>query len=118
MPQLNLRITEEEYQILEKIAKMENIPMTSLFRTIINKPFEEWKINKLFELYSKSQIHFKDIVRISGYSFSAIINLFANSEFDPPYSNLAELRSEELSALLPKDKIYKNPTKKREAIEK
>ena len=54
MPQINLRISDEEYQILEKIAKLENIPMTSLFRTIINKSFEDWKINKLFELYSIS----------------------------------------------------------------
>lgn len=118
MPQINLRISDEEYQILDKIAKLENIPMTSLFRTIINKSFEDWKIIKLFELYSQSQIHFKDIVRISGYSFSAVINLFAKSGFEPPYSDLAELRSEELSASLPKDKIYKNPSKKRKTIEK
>ena len=118
MPQLNLRITKEEYQILEIIAKMENIPMTSLFRTIVNKSFEEWKINKLFDLYSKNQIHFKDIVRMSGYSFSAVINLFAKSDFEAPYSDLAELRSEELSSLLPKEKIYKDPHRKRKTKEK
>ena len=69
-------------------------------------------------LTSKSQIHFKDIVKISGYSFSAVINLFAKSEFEPPYADVAELRSEEISASLPKDKIYKIPSKKRKTIEK
>lgn len=118
MPQINLRITEEEYQILEQISKIENIPVTSLFRTIINKSFEEWKINKLFELYSEGKIHFKDIVRLSGLSYSATINLFARSNFEPPHSELAELKSEELSAMLAKETIYKNPKKKRIASKK
>lgn len=73
---------------------------------------EDWNITKLFELYSYSKIHFKDIVRISGYSFSTVIHLFANSDFRPPYSDLAEKKAEEISVSLSKDKIYKNPGEK------
>ena len=67
MPQINLRITEEEFQILINISKIEKMSIASLFRTIINNLFEEWKINKLFKLYSKGQIHFKDIVKLSSF---------------------------------------------------
>ena len=68
-------------------------------------------MNKLFELYSKGQTHFKDIVKLSGLTFSATINLFAKSNFEPTYSELVELKSEEIAYSLPKENIFKIPLK-------
>jgi uncharacterized protein (DUF1778 family) len=38
--QLNLRIPEEDYKILELAAKRENMPITSFFRLVVNLAFD------------------------------------------------------------------------------
>lgn len=109
MGQINLRIPEEDYKILEIVAKKQNIPITSLFRIIINPTFEKWKIETVIQLYSKGALRFKDAVRMSQLSLVEFLNKVKEANIDPPHTEEMELASERIADILSRDKLLKNP---------
>lgn len=111
MKQVNIRVSDEEYAILKLIADKKGIPVTSLFKMIISDTFESWKIENLLELYSEGQIRFKEIMRLSGWSYAAVLKKFGELNLEPPLLDVAERRAEEIIKNIPPASILKNPEK-------
>ena len=113
MGQINLRIPEEDYKILEFVAKRQNIPITSLFRMIINPTFEKWKIENIIKYYAEGGLRFKDAVKLSRLSFVEFLRKLEETGIEPPQTEEMELASEMIADTLSKDKLLKNPNVKR-----
>ena len=118
MSQINLRLPEDDYSLLELIAKRQNIPITTLFRTIINESFDNWKIESLCKLYSQGGIRFKEAAKISGLSLTEFLIALAKAGLDPPHTEEMELASANIVNSLTKEQLFKNPNFKRKTREK
>ncbi len=113
MTQVNIRIAKEDYRILELAAKEKDIPIATLFRSIVHTTFNEWKLNTLLELYKSGQLRFKDAWKLSKLSYLAFINLLAENEIEPPHTELMELNSAKTAKSLTREQILKDPNYKR-----
>ena len=108
MSQVNLRIPKDDYLVLEIIAKKKNIPITSLFREIINSSFNEWKIKNVFDLYANGEIGFKKTMKLSGLSPFQFLDYIEKKGIEPPHSDEMEKRSEKIASKLKKDDLIIN----------
>jgi hypothetical protein len=97
MKQINIRVTDEEYKILQLIAQRKNIPVSSVFRLGIHDAFDQWKIEELFKLYSEGQIRFKEIVNLSNWTYAALIKKYAELGYEPPIFNESEMMADEIT---------------------
>ena len=118
MHQLNIRISDEDFKILEFIARRENIPITSLFKVIIGPSFEQWKINKIIELHQKGSIHFKEAARLSGLSLIEFLKKIKESGIEPEFTDEMELASERIAETITREKLFKDPNYKRKTAGK
>jgi predicted HTH domain antitoxin len=118
MHQLNISITDDEFKILNLIAKEENIPVTSLYKTIVNPTFQQWKIQKIIELHQKGFIHFKEASNIAGLSLIEFLKKIKESGIEPDFIDEMELASEKLAETLTRSKLFKSPNYIRKTPEK
>lgn len=118
MHQVNIRISEEEFKVLDLISKKENIPITSLFKSIVGPSFENWKIQKIIELHQKGSIHFKEAAALSGLSLIEFLNKIKESGIKPEFTEEMELASERIAETLTRSKLFKNPNFVRKTPEK
>ena len=118
MHQVNIRISEDEFKILELISKKENIPITSLYKSIVGPTFEKWKIAKIIELHQKGFIHFKEAANLSGLSLIEFLNKVKESGIEPEITEEMELASERISETLTRNKLFKSPNFIRKTPEK
>ena len=116
--QVNIRISEEEYKILDLISKKENIPITSLYKSIVGPTFEKWKIQKIIELHQKGYIHFKEAADFCSLSLIEFLNKIKESGIEPEFTDEMELASEKLAETLTRNKLFKNPNFVRKTPEK
>lgn len=96
MKQVNIRVSDEEYAILELIANRRGIPVTSMFKSVIYETFDTWKVEELLRLYAEGNISFKKILRLTGWTYGALLHKFAEMDLEPPIIEAAELRAEEI----------------------
>lgn len=113
MAQVNLRIPDDEYELLEMYAKKKNVPITSLFRLIINQSLQEWKNESVLEIFAAGDIGFKKALKYSGLSPVAFLKLVEQSDIEPVFNQQAELRSSEIADTLTKKQLFKDPKYKR-----
>lgn len=113
MTQINLRIPDEDYELLEQIAEKQNIPITSLFRTIIHSTFDQWKIEQILILYQEGSIGFKKALKLGNLTPLAFLNKLQEAGIEPPHTEQMELRSAELADTLTKEQLYKDPNYQR-----
>lgn len=115
MSQVNLRIPEEEYYLLELIAKRENLPITSLFRMIINPSFKEWKIKNTFDLYARGEIGFKRAMLLSGLTPYEFLDYLETHEIEPPHTESMERRSAQIADQLSSEQLLGDSNYKRKS---
>ena len=118
MSQINIRIPEEDYKLLELIAKKENMPITSLFKIIINPTFEKWKIDNIITLYQQGGLRFKEAANLSKLSLNEFILLLSKKGVEPPHLEEAELISAKIADKITRKELFKNPNYLRKSKEK
>ncbi len=115
MGQVNLRLPESDFSILELLAKKKNIPITSLFKLIIEDSFQKWKLESVIELHMKGEINFKQALKYTGLSPFDYITSMESSFIEPLSSELIETKSLDIALRLEKEDIFISPNYKRKS---
>lgn len=113
MGQVNLRLSQTDFELLELMAKKKNIPVTSLFKLIIDDQLQKWKLESVIELHMKGEISFKKALQYTVLSPYEYIAAMESSELEPITSDVIENKSLEIALSLEKKSIFKSPNFKR-----
>lgn len=97
MAQINLKLTSDEYDLLQHYAKKENLPLASALRILINPSFNEWKIDYSVSEYCSGRLGFKKAWQYSALSFNQWLLALEKSECDFQMPELIELQSEKIA---------------------
>lgn len=113
MGQVNLRLPESDFSLLELLAKKKNIPVTSLFKLIVDESFQKWKLDSVIELHMKGEINFKQALTYTGLSPFDYIASMESSNIESLSSELIEKKSLDIALSLEKESIFKSPNFRR-----
>ena len=100
MTQLNLKLSEEEYEVLKYYSRNENLPLASAFRTIIHEPVDSWRLNFTIQEYCRGKLGFKKAWKMSGVSFNQWLKALEQSGLELEIPEIIEEESEKLAQSL------------------
>src|SRR3990172_2911525 len=109
MAQLNIKIDDEDSELLRIVARTEGIPVSALFRIVINRTFDSWRLEKVFELYSQGKIGLKKAATLSKLTLVEFVNKLEELDLEPPHSKEMEEISERLASQVTRERLLRNP---------
>lgn len=115
MGQINIRIPDDDYYLLEKVAKRKNVPITSLFRLITSDSFNKWKLETVVEMHLRGEVGFKKALALSGLSPFELLHELEKSTTDPLELPTVDARSLEVALGLSAEDVFGKGHYKRKA---
>jgi len=95
--QLNLKLNQENYNILEIIARDQNLKITSLATSIFIGALNQFRIQRALELYQNGEIGLKEAWNLSGLSFIDFLEELKLNEIEPPISKEIDEYTEKIA---------------------
>jgi len=108
MKQINLRLTEEEFLVVEQISKILNQSVPSLLKELSLKELTHIRKKIALDLYTQKKVGFKRAWKISGLSFYEFQQAVISAGIEP---NVPEEMVDEminLALILRKEDIFPN----------
>ena len=112
MKQINFRIDENIYEILELISKQINESIPNISKRIILENIVDVRINIALEAYKQCKIGFKKAWKISGLSFFEFNNLLIKNNIESPISEDLDDKIIETALQINENDIFKKISRK------
>lgn len=109
MAQLNLKLSEKEYEVLKYYSRNEKLPLASAFRTIVSETIDSWRLNFTMQEYCRGKLGFKKAWKMSGVSFNQWLRALEQSDLEVDIPQILEQRSEEIAQSLDLKDFLKSP---------
>ncbi len=90
MPQINLKIPDNEKEFLEWYSEKSAEPISSIYRNATLESFRQWKISILISEYQKGSIRFKQLCDLGNISFEEGTLLLQKMDIEPPISAIID----------------------------
>ncbi|MFV2014076.1 MAG: hypothetical protein ACC656_01485 [Candidatus Heimdallarchaeota archaeon] len=108
MAQINLKLTNDEYDLLQYYAEKSNIPTSTALKSIIKEYFDQWKIDYLLKEYCSGRLGFKKAWKMSGLQFNEWLLTLEKSDLELELPEIIEKKSEEIAKGLSLGNFRKN----------
>ena len=107
MSQINIRLKDDEYDLIRRWALQRGISITSAFREITNDAISDWKTRYILQEYKDGRIRLKEAWKISQMKIMAFLKLIADNEIEPPHTEIMETKSTERAMQLRPEIVFK-----------
>jgi predicted HTH domain antitoxin len=106
MKQINLRLTEAEFLVVEQIAKILNQSVPSLLKELSLKELSHIRKKIALDLYSQKKVGYKRAWKISGLSFYEFQQAVISAGIEPNIPEEVVDEMVNLSLILRKEDIF------------
>lgn len=96
MTQINIRIEEEEDEILTFLANQKKIPKTAIARELLLDALSQKIVPILLDLYRNGKIGLKKLITLSHLPPQQVLQKIAEAGIEPPISDAIDDYTEEI----------------------
>jgi predicted HTH domain antitoxin len=107
MKQLNFRLSDEEYNILEVLSHHLNESIPNLSKKILLENLAEIRIKIALTAYQENKIGLKKAWKLSGLSFLEFNNLLVEHQIEPPIPEALDDKLIEIALDIKKEDLFK-----------
>ncbi|MHA1784665.1 MAG: UPF0175 family protein [Candidatus Helarchaeota archaeon] len=111
MKQINFRLTDEEYQFIEELAKVLGKSVPSLLKELSMKEIDTIRIKMALELYADNKIGLKKAWKLSNLPFIKFLEQLQERDIEPNIPNELDEKMVNLALNLKMDEIFSNKSK-------
>ena len=116
MKEINFRLTDEEYQFIDEVAKILGKSVPSLLKELSMKQIDSMRLKMALELYADNKIGFKKAWKLSNLPFIKFLEQLQEHNIEPNIPDELEEKMVNLASELTIDEVFSN--KSREDLKK
>jgi predicted HTH domain antitoxin len=83
MKQINFRLSEQEYNIAEELAKLLGTSVPALLKEMGLKELNEVRVNLALDMYRKHKVGLKRAWKVSGLPFLEFLHVLSEHKIEP-----------------------------------
>ena len=111
MKQINFRLTDEEYQLVEELAKFLNKSVPLLLKELGMKEIDAIRLKLALDLYANKKIGLKKAWKLSHIPFIEFLQLLQKNDIEPNISDELDEKMVNLALDLKFDEIFSSQSR-------